>query len=528
MLGVILLCGSWLRITGITQMGVSFVDAFGYIYIAEKWAHGDYTVYDILGRPFFRPALFLTHALALSALGFNDYSIKIVNVAMDIAGIAMVGLLSLKLYGFYSVALSAAALYAFSRTAVLFSTNELAHCPSTFFLLLSFLFFVSSIKKLRRPDIRCQSSAFMAGVALSLSSLTHGDIALLIPLFILLYLIFYLDRRGIVAPAAFGPTACFWVGVGIPFTLFLVMVGMHPTISSVTIEIGRTASRMEKSLLPFSIRLLNGTITTLYSKPTLWLFWAASLETLLSLVWRRRHSLLPAIPLFSILGYVIFFDFLIVRGDPHPRLYRLLSPLLPCAYIVISVSTHRFAARISRAFASILLVCVTFWMISSNFQRSGPVSLNTIMELGVSRTPSVYRQVFDILRERIKKDSRLLIIAPYSNDIRRIRGYQSPVYFSSNAIYLADCPGQWNMEDYLLRNEIEYVLVDIALSPKDIKSEFRFPGCFLPLAGPQSSTYDKVKAVDYLLSAHRAEVLTSVHNLGTIYRLNRDARKDLD
>ena len=520
---LILSIGAWLRLSEITSSGIVFTDAFGYIQIAAQWDSGTYTVIDILNRPFFRPALFLIQALALRAFSYEDYAVKAVNAGFDITSIILVALIVLKLYRSPAAALSAAALYAFSRTAILFSRNELAHCPSTFFLLLSFLFLISGLRQpagLKSWIMFCLPS----GIFLSVSALTHGDIVLVAPAFIASSFIHALNDHGTSRSSAFVPVIIFTLGLAFPVLIFVTMTGTDMALNAAVVEIGRKAPRLAETSMPFGIRLLNGVIRNLYSGSALWFFWAALIEHLFRAIRQPRLSLLPTLPLFSIFTYITLFHFFVERGDPHWNLFRILFPFFPFVFISIAVSVQRVSTSLPRPCSWIFMTCITLWLSISNLPGLDAGLLDRLRTFDGSGLPSPHRRVYDVLRKKTSDNSRLLIIAPYSDDIRRNRGYQSPVYFRSHAVYLADCPSGKTLEEFFTENKIRYILVDSGQGSASLTplSPIQLPGCFLPRAEESSSFHDKMEAVYHFLSAHRAEVSAEVPPVGTIFHLEED------
>ena len=158
--------------SGITMVGMSGVDTF------EYWKYAKELIEGRADFIFDRLSFYALNMLALETLGINDYAIRAFIGAAQIANLALVYLLALRISRNPLVALSAAALYALNPVIISYAATELPHIYSVTFVLLAAHCAVWAIADGSPAGIRLIAAA-AAGFFAAGAFLTHEDLILL-------------------------------------------------------------------------------------------------------------------------------------------------------------------------------------------------------------------------------------------------------------------------------------------------------------------------------------------------------------
>jgi len=172
---VAILSGVFLRFENLTENGTWGSDTIYYTNIAKAWTEGDF-VYQIADEMLaYRPVVYLLYAASIKMLGFQDWTLKVVNATVDSLNIGLVFVLCYLLSRRdVWLSLICATSYALLPGAILLARGELVHVLSTFMVLTCTILFVRAFQSqsARRRSILL----LLSGIACGLAALTHEEL----------------------------------------------------------------------------------------------------------------------------------------------------------------------------------------------------------------------------------------------------------------------------------------------------------------------------------------------------------------
>jgi len=469
---------AYYRFANITHVGMSTAkDNWKYLDIAKQWADGN-SVWMGGKSPepddddrYYRPGIHLLHGLAVRWLGFNDYSIKIVNAVLDLGTIILIFLVASRLARNLWVGVFTVPLYALQKrvlaTQVLY---EAPHGPSTFFVLLSLLVYLNGQRA--APASRARALAMAgAGLSVGVAANMHADLALLGPGYIASILLAALGRKRRGAARQFlAEAAVLTAGFWLPYILGVTWFGP----SEVFRVFWREFHYLSRSYAPH----------------------AQSSGLLMRILDVFRHGIAsqyyrgafgqyaPPIMLYVFAGAV----FLAMvrfphRGKTHPEAYTPLAVLLAYAALYAGI-IGVFKPELGRVFLPLLplfLITITYWYYDGLKAWAGRLAVPALGVLCLAlvwHSPRVNapfpsnssRLAYDALVGRVGNDDRLLLLplthlyAQFPKEHRRW-GLPHPIYLGDNAFYLThveDFPFPYtadSLETIVLRENVRYVFV---------------------------------------------------------------------
>ena len=477
---LLVIFGVFLRFHALDERGIDGSDAVYYTSIAEEWARGNiaYQIGD--GNNVYRPVVFFFFTAALKLFGHTDYAIKTMNAAIDSANIFLVFAIGASLVRRSRwPAYSAAVIYACLPTAIHMSRVELTHVLSTFFVLLSLLFFLWFLRS-QRVTVSRLHLAF-CGLCVGLAALTHEEL-----LFIACgYLVFLMIRIAYRRPDT--------EAVGLSLIEGSILLGCTLLISSkmilLHIETAKNLGSAREadaggttfSFLDRAARFTWTGIATNSSSAMLFLFILAVALMAFSIIRNSRRrgraesglSIGTYLPAVIVLVHMILYGFFF-----HHFIGRVFLPLVPLVIITITVWLTAALKFVRIRFTDGIILVLSIVLIPINFdnyRNSHEFFLRGYEETwthpGVGHPPSVAashryfvkrnyrpswpRTFFDLLKHRIDETARLLITSslmyPYSG--RRV--LQAGFYFGDNAIYMIDHSEP--LDHLIARKNIKYV-----------------------------------------------------------------------
>jgi len=167
----------YLRLFGLTAIGVGGNDTILYYTLAEQWLKGNFVYRIGESVQVFRPVLLGFNALALKVFGHSDYAIKLANTLLDVGNLLLLSLLAWLISRRRVVVLASAGCYALLPIAVWSARQELPHTLSTFFSLSAYLLVWQATCGIRGQNGHIP--AFLAGLCVGAAALTHEDLIFL-------------------------------------------------------------------------------------------------------------------------------------------------------------------------------------------------------------------------------------------------------------------------------------------------------------------------------------------------------------
>lgn len=469
-MSVIIILAAYIYFLKITTLGIWGADNFEYWGWGYRWAHGEYGLFG-----FYRPVVSLLYSLAFKTIGINDYSIKILNAILGINNILLSFLIASLISRSWHVGVAVSIVYVFSPSMIYIVKHEMVHTMSGFFLLLSTLAFILFYRLKNKPGSRYVSFQYgflgLSGILLGIACHTHPEIAFVGPGFIAWMMFAAIMNWESIQ------TLMAWVKNAFIFTLsFFIPFGIGVYFFSLT-KISQNLSSVHwivsgpKFDIPFfeyfPIVFRNLVSFPFYnSEPISFLFKIAGIFMLMLKVFgspnQRRQDedgLLIFLPLLVVFSYLIGYTYFS---------FKLLSRLfIPFAAFVPMVIFHWFNKMIEFSrlkhvsiplFSIAVLIGLTIW----------PPKPWTLFYPS-SYKPSPYRQSYDLLKNKVNHQKRILV-TPYTAFIWRkgfIGGYRgidedgavNKLYFKKEYVdYISDFSSNLSLEEILKRNNIRYVI----------------------------------------------------------------------
>lgn len=517
---IVLFFSAWVRFDGITEVGIHSGDSSTYMNEAKRWA-GDQQP-RFLGNRFYRPVSYFLQGTAIRIFGYNDYSIKILHSVMDMFSILLIFIIATILAGNLWAGTMSSLIYAFLPGVVTLARLELPYTESTFFVLLSFLFFVLSDKRKAGNGFKYFLLA-MSGLSSGLAANTHPDLAFLAPGYVLYLFIVSYDsqnkirwlKKFLILSSIF--TFFFFAPYLVGFFIFGTQKVLQVFFNEIQAGTSLRTSmfgRDSKPAIFFSI--FYGLIKYFFGKPfllTVILLVAAAPIMIYRKIKKEKDTPRAHLPLTLVLSYAFLYLFFL-NTSPKPS---VLMSLLPMIIFIITLWFYKIFKQHLGKYAVMVFVCFFFILFLLN-----PKTLP-----GETANKSLFRFVYDELKNDVDKENKLMI-APVP--VWDGRGFKLDLYFGNkNAIYMRDLPieDEYNLNTLsrlLKKKRLRYILVKKNVQKVLLNPGFLPPKIFRGWLRNEKFHYSLEKDLeiirDYIRS--RSGILISDTNYGTLYCFTDD------
>ena len=457
-LAAVLAYAAFFRFAGISERGViDTVDCWKYLVAGKQWSEGDCAWMNRgWNEPdgFYRPAIHVLHALTIRLLGYNDFSIKIVNCSLDLASMALIYMILVSLTRSRWIGILTVILYAFLPKAVEIAWCEMPHTPPLFLILVATILYLHSEAETRRLRGRL-SLLFLSGCCIGLCAQMHPDLALVAPGYVATILLVAVSRNRLgQAGVRFGlGAAAFTVGFAFPYLVGLVCFGPTEVVGVIRHEfVHQTGIYAVKTghtdFILRALQVLYNSVFGLFQERlvVLYLFGAALLLALTRPRFGARYDPLGYLAPILVLCYAV--GYAVGIGEFPARLDRVFMPLVPLLLIATTYWFYVAGRALSGRLAGPLLTVLFLWLAWHNPHMTPSM-------VGTGRfAPERERIVYNAMKDRIDEQNRLLI-SPLVTLLSPGSGWGGPwglandIYFGSNALYIGDVP------DFLLPYRIE-------------------------------------------------------------------------
>ena len=518
---------SWavfVRFYNITQIGLEGDDVFWYWKMAQRWCLGNLEL-----TAGYRPITNWTYSIGMSLFGINDYAIKILNSIINLGTGILIYLCAYKTIRNRFISLLSSIVYLSLPFVIIESRSELTHILSTFYYLLSYLFFIQYIF-IKKTDDSFYKYLYLSlsGFFLGMTAHVHPDLATLgLPYVIFISIVIFYEERGQsnfkqnFKNKLFLEVLVFTLSYLSVFFIILIKFGLISSIRKLLGGIGHQHSN-----------ILTRSNLTSFSRYFVGIYEYIS------------HSISPTgslLFIFSIFSAVYFK----IKKIKKPIIIYLpmilvIFHLLTCVFVV----QRKFIFRLAHPSVPFILISILYWISSLiklhqiKFEKTILMIIALIIMFfsGVTIYDSnnykikIYRNVYNILGSKVNKNNRLLVTPSLFHWYRE--GFKSPVYFNKNAVYLSQYRHRnWKFKKNILENfkhlinvnNIRYIL--IAKNDKNVrKTLYGHPDAksFLRnMYGISTSSYSlkwEYKELKNIVSSLNAELVTS-SNAFDIYKL---------
>jgi len=472
--------GISLRFENLTTNGIRGNDTIYYTNLARAWSEGEFAMQIADGILAYRPVVYALYAAGIKILGFQDWTLKVVNATLDSLNIGLVFLLCY-LLGRRDVLLSliGAASYALLPGAILLAREELVHVSSTFMVLSCTILFVIAINS-STTTRRCVLLV-LSGIVCGLAALTHEELVLCSAGFTVVIFWDNLSRHG--HKGLWGGTReCVLFGTpvaAVALKLYFVNQGLVSDLSASAVELS-TAERSIAYLARLFRFSWNG-VVGMSSVVVAYACFALMLALVASRVSRRRWhrtcfgwakpiDYLPwAVVISYLVSYALLFSTALFERTFLP-MFALLGVGLTvwCGQLAGRWLARRTAHAVILGAATLILPFnldqfASFFTEGSKQWYAGPIPTNFSPQRGVRRLREWSarthwpRQVHDALGEHVNERARLLVASSLMTPYPGRRVLQLRYYFGDDAIYAIDHTEP--LEELLERYHIKFVVV---------------------------------------------------------------------
>lgn len=483
-----ILCGVFLRFENLKHNGIRGSDTIYYTNIAKAWTEGDFVYRIAAERLAYRPVVYLLYATSFKLLGFQDWTLKVVNATVDSLNIVLVFVLCYLLSRRdVWLSLICATSYALLPGAILLARGELVHVLSTFMLLTCTIFFACAFQSqgIRRRSILL----LLSGIACGLAALTHEELVFCAFGFGVFILVEHLSRSG---PKALWPLVRDGALFSAPVILVLIklIIVNQEQVLELAAPVGE-AHALER-MGAYGARLFRFTWSGVAGMSSIAILYASLAPVvavgvdLVSRLCRRKGILASAPPLehlllLVIVGYLTIYAYFIstVLFD------RTFLPLLALLLVVLAIWYHKLLARrLTSIAAHAVLLLAAMATIPFNLDQfpsfSGfeerrdpavlPVDFNPwrgvqAMHRWVT-SPQWSRALHSVLGERVSEDARLLVASSLMYPYPGRRVLQLGYYFGDNAIYAIDHTEP--LDELLTKYQIKFVFISRLAADKRV------------------------------------------------------------
>lgn len=469
---IILFFSAWVRFDGITEQGLSGGDTIRQMREAKLWADGQPPRFTGI---FYRPVSYFLQGLAIKIFGYTDYSIKILHDFMDMINIFLIFLLAVKFAKNLWVGVASSLLYAFLPKVIYFCRSEMVHVESTTFVLLALFFFILFDRQ-GKKGFKWYLLLFLAGLNSGLAANTHTDLAFLAPGYVLYLFIKsyssqnkkksfkeFLIHGSIFSFSFFTPYLLGFFIFGTEKVFHIMLAGGK----IVKWNMDNLYNPVSKPQLFFGI--LNNSLNFHFGKQFFFLgilLIGVIFIMIYRIIKKQNDPLYAYFPLILILSYVFFYScfFSGVIGSE-----RYFIPLLPLVIFIVTLWYYKISRQFLGNYSLIGFICLFLILFF----------LNAKMMPGTKIPKSSYRFIYDILKDDVNPENKLLIapVTVYSLD----RGYQYDLHFGENAVYMCYLPlnNEYNLKtlkELLKGMNIRYIFLG-----KNIDRRLLDPNCPLRL-----------------------------------------------
>lgn len=442
-LGIIIAFAAYVRFVGLTREGMIGSDVFQYWQIAKWWTEGNFTL-----DGFYRPFIYLLFSLWMKIFGEYDYTLSVFNAGMDLINIFLIFIITKHISKKNYLALSAALVYATLPGIIHYSRISLVHIPSATFVLLSTLVFLKFLDTNR--ELQKKLFSFLTGLLVSLTAHIHPDLAFLAPVYLIYIVIYSLNQKvrygGFITLKSLKFILLFLVGFSVPYIIGIAYYGLFMFLNTMLRE--RTDGAVGISPLQLWWQIIySGIKTHTYSTLPL-LFFGSIFIAIYQRLAGFKSDLKDYLTSALVLGYSLVGTLVLTR-----YIERLFIPIIPLVLISIAVwCVKLFSGKWSFVNHS-LMVIGTIFFVYLNISAFFP-SLQKYQ----SGYQSIYREAFDILKDRVNENDKILI-TPYIFYSHR-KAFQAPFYFGQNARYIIEYPydGRY-LQDLIDEYNFSYVYI---------------------------------------------------------------------
>jgi hypothetical protein len=443
----LLLFACWaifVRFYKIAAVGLEGDDVFWYWEMARDWAVNKWAI-----TLHYRPVSHLTYSFGMNLFGVNDYSIKIVNSILNLVSGVLIYIAAVETTKNKTISVLSSLVYLSLPFVIEESRSELTHVMSTFYYLISYCCF-TQYYKLRQHFESAKKSIYLSlsGFFLGLSAHVHPDLATLgLPFVIFIGTVVFFTIRGkgrfeerfkndLIKDVLIFSFSYFFV-----FMIFFVKFGFFTVIKNITHGIGHQQAELNRTLGQKIFHYFHG--FDLYLKGSIsWLganlFYFSILSSIYLKIKKEKKSLLKYLP-FILICFHLLTCLLIVQRKyivrlAHPTIPLVLMATFYWIWELLDFHKVKYKEWIVCLLASLVLI----------------ISQANIFKPRLYET-KIYRQVHNVLKDKVSSENKLLVTPSLFHWYRK--GFQSPVYFSNNAVYLSEYyHGVWKFQDSIIEN----------------------------------------------------------------------------
>jgi hypothetical protein len=476
---VAILSGVFLRFENLTKNGTWGSDTIYYTNIAKAWTEGDF-VYQIADEMLaYRPVVYLLYAASIKMLGFQDWTLKVVNATVDSLNIGLVFVLCYLLSRRdVWLSLICATSYALLPGAILLARGELVHVLSTFMVLTCTILFVRAFQSqsARRRSILL----LLSGIACGLAALTHEELVFCALGFGVFILVEHISRS---RPKALWPLVRDGALFSAPVILVLVklIIVNQEQVLELAAPVGE-AHVLERTIA-YGARLFRFTWNGVAGMSSVAIMYvslapvvAAGID-LVSRLCRRKGTLGSAPPLEYLLLLVVVAYLTIYAYFISTTLFdRAFLPLFALLLVALAIWYQKLLARRlkSRAAHAVMLLAAMatipfnldhFPSFSGDEERLEPTALPVdfnpwsgvqAMHRWVTATKWP-RALHNVLGKRVSEDARMLVFSSIMYPYPGRRVLQLGYYFGDNAIYAIDHTEP--LDELLIKYRVKFVFL---------------------------------------------------------------------
>lgn len=449
---------------GMTNHG----DSWKYHAIAKEWAQGK-PVWMHEGG-YYRPAIHLLHALAIRAMGWNDYSLKVLHSMLDTGTLLLLFVLGWRLSR--SCWVGVAAMLPYLAPTWILNTQvlqEFPHGPSTFFVILAALFTILGVVKFPRARYGLLG---LAGLSQGIAVNMHADLGMLGLGFVVVIAVCAIQgesgwgRRLIRITMDAG---IFTVAFFTPHVLGIACFGFDEVYRVISAEFSIPRSHYRNSPVSespwFAALAAPGRLLLAVSNGEVYgsvlLYIGLFIAAIFPVVGLRKNAQ-AYLPVALIVSYCGLYPILI--GTLPLRMSRLLMPLAPMMILTAMVWLYLLFHHLRAKVAAPLVLCISLLLM-----------LNSPNLLAQPLPPHKWRVVSNLLREKVDQTHRLLVL-PLSAHFAQesgppfrpwcVMGFPNEIYFGQNAMYLTEADpailpySTSTLEKLCQEKQIRYIFVE--------------------------------------------------------------------
>lgn len=500
--GILALAGC-LRFFMLSEIGIWGSDTLYYLTVARGWTDAPEG---------YRQVILGLYALVLRLGGESDWSIKALNVSLDVCNVLLAFWIARRISGRDRVALVTALSYALLPRAIVYARSELFHTAATSFLLISVAFLIGSLTT--AAGTRRWALLALSGLFIGLGYGVHIDLMPFVPGMVACVLLGALDgsrerlrplRHRVAAALAHGGAfLASAVSVMLPLGVWHTVVGFAARLGRQQAASAGGGAGGSLASIPYP-ELFHNMVEFNSSAPTAFVFFALAIAAVARVLWLRvlpgdgrRPGSHPALGLAGFAPAIVVFSHLLLY--PHTIWYldpRHFLAAMPLVLTSLFVWMDQGMALLpgSPARRAVLYVCAALALIGVNASSlPAPMEMRAKIRrehrllYRLAHPPTVpddpweifqpakypistYRVVYEFLKDRVDEHNRLLV-APYviSSTGGTRRGFRQ--YFGDDAVYIEDCTG--SLEAFIDEQRIRYLV----FARFNLKALERTPTCW--------------------------------------------------